>query len=503
MRLVTAAQMKEIEGRSAEEFDLSAENLMEVAGALAAREIQQAFLPELSRHRVAVICGPGNNGGDGLVVARHLYAMGFLSLQVFYWAPEKKRSKLFRVQLTRAVKQGIRIVDLEAEPKRIPEIAEFGVIIDGLFGIGLQRTVEDRPLEIIRTVNSSQATVASLDIPSGLSSDSGAVMGDAVRAAMTLTFGLAKSGLYVGDGSSYTGRVRILQIGLPRRLFREVAHTHFAFNERLARRWLPTRKERSHKAQHGHLLVIAGSPGMWGAAQLSTEAAYRIGAGYVTLAAPSEESLKFLGREIGSEVLVTSRKNPELFEKKNAVVIGPGAGVDQDLKNLVEKLHARRMERVLLDADALTALSEMSGAKLLPSWILTPHSGELSRLLGVPAEEIEKDRLYHASKAAEKFGCLVLLKGFRSILANHEGRVAVVVSGNAGLAKAGTGDVLSGLIGGLLAQGVGPLQAAGTGAYLHGRLADEWLRLGRDAKSLMPRDLLALAPELIQQISRE
>lgn len=476
---------------------------MEAAGALAAREIHQSYLPELARQRLALVCGPGNNGGDGFVVARHLYAAGFYSLQVYTWAPAKQQTALYKLQKERAQAQGLRITDLEQEPDKISELSRFGIVVDALFGIGLSREINQKPAEIVGAINSGAGAVISLDIPSGISSLTGNTLGVAVRASMTLTFGLAKPGLYIGDGPSHSGKIRILQIGFPRQLFRQIAQTHFAFNERLARRWLPVRKERSNKSDHGHLLVVAGSAGMWGAAQLACEAAYRIGSGYVTLAVSPEEAKSPLANQVGAEVLIASRTASNLLEKKTAVVIGPGSGKDEQIKDLILSLKKSGFSQVVLDADGLSVLSGMKGQKLLPQWVLTPHSGELARLLNTTSDEIEVDRPRFALEAAKKFGCMILLKGYRSLLANHEGRLAVIISGNASLAKAGTGDVLSGFIGGLMAQGVGALQAAGTGAYFHGRLSDEWIRLGRDAKSLMPRDLLALAPELLSQLSRE
>ncbi|MDZ4678511.1 MAG: NAD(P)H-hydrate dehydratase [Oligoflexia bacterium] len=504
MRLCTPEQMREIERLTQVEFDLSDEILMETAGALAAREIQLSFLPELSRGKLAIICGPGNNGGDGLVVARHLYNIGFLSLQVFTHAPKELQSKLYKTQVDRLKKHGISIVDLVNEPTRVIELSEYNVVVDALYGIGLSRPIEAGVAQIIHTLNATNSSVISIDVPSGLCATTGKILGTCVRATMTISFGLAKPGMLAGEGTVVCGKIRILQIGFPRRLFREKATTHFAFNEHLARRWLPIRKARSHKAQNGHLLVIAGRPGMWGAAQLCSEAAYRMGVGYVTVAVENrDDALKSFIKDIGSEVLIKTRDEADLLEKKNAVVLGPGAGVDQNLNSILERLIAENFKRVVIDADGLTVLSEMGTVKLPAQWILTPHAGELSKLLKIPVEEIEQDRFYHAGLAAQKFGCLVLFKGYRTVLADHQGRVAVITSGNASLAKAGTGDVLSGFIGALLAQDVQPLQAAGTAAYFHGRLSDEWLRYGKDIKSLMPRDLLTNTPELLGQLSRE
>ena len=264
------------------------------------------------------------------------------------------------------------------------------------------------------------------------------------------------------------------------------------------------RTRQSNKSDHGRLLVIAGQPGTWGAAALCCEAAYRMGVGYVTLAlADKEQSLRYMVGDIGAEVLTAFRDDPKLFANKSAVVIGPGAGVGEKTKELIRGLISSEVRSVLVDADGLTALSEMEDIKLPSTWLLTPHTGELSRLLKVSVEEIDNNRFYFATLAAKKFGCYVLLKGYRSLLAGPDERVAVITSGNAALAKAGTGDVLSGMTGALMAQGLGTVQAGGTAAYLHGRAADDWLRLGRDMKSFMPRDLMGMLPELLVQITRQ
>jgi hydroxyethylthiazole kinase-like uncharacterized protein yjeF len=504
MRLCTSMQMKEIEAKAKLEFDLSEEVLMEAAGSLSAREIHLSFLPELSRGKIAIVCGPGNNGGDGLVVARHLYTLGIVSLQVFTHAPKDSQSPLFKTQLKRLQKLGLKIIDLEKDLERISELSQCKVIVDALFGIGLTRPIEGDVSKIIGAINAASGSAAiSLDIPSGLNANTGQILGSCVRATMTLTFGLAKPGLLTGDGPAMSGKTRVLQIGLARRLFREKATTHFAFNEHLAKRWLPIRNARSHKRQNGHLLVVAGRPGMWGAAALCTEAAYRMGSGYVSLAVENEsEALKSFVKDVGSEVLIKFRADSDLFDKKTAIVVGPGAGVDGDLEKFLERLISKKIKNVVVDADALTVLSKMGDKKLPSQWILTPHAGELSRLLKVSAEEIEQDRFHYAGKASQKYGCLVLLKGYRTLLADSSGRVAIITSGNSALAKAGTGDVLAGFIGALLAQGVEPLQAAATASYFHGRLADEWVRYGKDVKSLMPRDLLTMTPELLGQFSR-
>ena len=499
MRLATPDQQREIEELAFSQYQVTAELLMEVAGSHAAREIELSFLPELQSGRIGVVAGPGNNGADGLVAARFLHSLGY-QVSVFYLAPKAERSELFEIQLSRANLHGVKTIDLETEPQALQELLRFPLIVDALFGIGLKRSVEGQFAEIIQVLNTHDKIVVSLDVPSGLDAATGQLMGIAVRAQMTITLGLAKPGFYTGYGPEHVGRIRILTIGLPRRLLREKASTHFAFNERLARRWIPARHPRSNKSNHGSVLIVAGSPTMWGAASMAVEGAFRMGAGYVTLAVEAPH-LSYV-KEAGAEAMVIGRDDPDLFKKANVVLMGPGAGANDSLKSLIERALTDQVQNVVLDADAITMLSKMSVDRLPKSWVITPHAGELSRLLGISVEEIEQNRWRASRMASDRFGCVVLLKGFRTILCSPEGHQAVVLSGNAALAKAGSGDVLGGFIVGLMAQGAGSIQAVGTAAYIHGRLADDWLRSGRDVRTLMPRDLLSLVPKLVDQIAK-
>jgi NAD(P)H-hydrate epimerase len=357
--------------------------------------------------------------------------------------------------------------------------------------------------------------IVSLDCPSGLDSDRGEVMGASVHAALTLTFGLAKPGFFVNDGPAHVGRLRVLGIGFPAELRREVAVSVNAVGERYAARALPKRSNRSNKTTHGHLAVFAGHPGMWGAALLSCGAAYRMGAGYVTLAsfADPSEVLRSMPE------ILTTRANDETFwshRRWRAAALGPGFGTGAMTAELITRLKTLDLQGVVLDADGITVAARENLAPFPRSWVLTPHAGELSRLIGVDSKEIERDRFRYAREAARVSGCTVVLKGYRTVVASPRGEIAfsggeptsldgisssVILSGNSALAKAGTGDVLTGMIAGLIAQGVAPERAARAGAYLHGRLADEWLGDGFDRRSLQASDLSDRLPSLLKHVA--
>ena len=499
MRIATVEQSREIDRLAQTEYNLTSEILMESAGSGAAREIEQAFFPELKRGLVGVVCGPGNNGGDGLVLARHLHSSGHRDIAVFLAAPSKKRSELFKTQLDRVDRQGIRIIDVFENPEQLARLRSCSLIVDALFGIGLRAEIEESFARVIEMINSAKTTVVSLDVPSGLDCDRGTVTGIAIRASMTVTFGLAKAGFFVNEGPSRVGRLRVLPIGFPYESFRKIATTHFGFNEKLARRYLPKRKDTTNKSDHGRLVVFAGRSGMWGAGLLSSVSAYRMGVGYVTLASFEDPSEVL---KSSPEILTARVDDPRLWKPKswNAVAIGPGLGVSQATADLITKLRQEGVESVVVDADAITTCVDFNLFPLPKSWVMTPHAGELSRILKVDAKTIEKDRYAYALQASREAGCHVLLKGFRSVLA-YQDRCMVIMSGNSALAKAGTGDVLTGMIAALLAQGVDPVQATSTAAYIHGRMADEWVRIGNDKRSLTPSDLRDQLPALMGRLS--
>ncbi|MCB0407672.1 MAG: NAD(P)H-hydrate dehydratase [Bdellovibrionales bacterium] len=500
MRLATVAQCAEIDELSQKVYGLSGEILMESAGAVAARELDQAFYPDLKRGMTAIVSGPGNNGADGFVTARHLHSAGHRDLRVFCATlnPEKT-SSLFQIQLKRAQLQGIKIISLDETPEKLEQLLSSSLIVDALFGIGLSRTVEGLFLSIIDKINSVKVPVVSLDAPSGLHCDTGVVEGATVRATMTLSFGLAKPGFFVADGPTYTGKVRILPIGFPFESLRGVATTHFLFNEKLAKRYLPSRSETGNKSDQGRMLLLAGHSGTWGAAVLSAVSAYRMGCGYVTLAS---EGVPYEKLAEAPEVLTASSR--ELFDKEvsqfQSIAIGPGFGVNEHTAEWIKKLKKEKVKNVVIDADAITVCVQHGLFPLPETWVITPHSGELARILKISSQEIQKDRFAAAQLAANICGCHVVLKGYKTILSYKE-RCMVVNSGNSALAKAGTGDVLTGMIGSMLAQGLETLQGTAAAVYVHGRLADEWVRLGNDRNTLLASDLKDFLPQLLGRLS--
>lgn len=496
MRLATRIQSKEIDTLSQKVYGLSAEILMEAAGTSAARELEQSFFPELKTGELAIVCGPGNNGGDGLVLARHMHSAGFRQLIVYM--TEKPTSELTQVNLKRAELHGLNIIYLHKNFEKLDKLKSATVIVDAIFGIGLNKPIEADYLKIIETINSCKVPKMSLDVPSGLDCDKGIVLNNCIKASMTISFGLAKPGFFVAQGPQYTGRLRVVPVGFPYECLRGVATTHFLFTEKLARRYLPKRKSTANKSDFGHAVVLAGSKSFMGAGIMTTQSAFRMGAGFVSWICKSPMTLDFLSSPEAFYQEYSSHFLNKLPKPPTAVVIGPGFGVDEKTKEAIESLKSLKIP-VVLDADAITTCVKYNLFPLPKHWILTPHAGELSRVLELSPQEIESNRYELALKASQKAGCTILLKGFRSVLA-YDDRIMVIPTGNVALAKAGSGDVLSGFLVGLLAQGGEVLQKAATAAYIHGRMADEWVSMGRDYGSLNAHDLSDHLPNLLGRL---
>ena len=493
--LATSVQIKAID-QAASRFNLNAEVLMESAGAVSAVEVLSYLkkFGELDGSSTIVFCGPGHNGADGLVLARHLWSSG---VQVFVFTPKNEGSSLFEKQRKRLLAAGAEvssIENLEAVYKKL-EKKNIGLIVDALFGAGLSRGIKAPYLKIIDQINALKKPVVSLDTPSGLDRDTGQVKGRAVRANMTLSFGLAGPGCFLAQGPEYTGILKVFSIGFPPCLLKQKAGSHFLIKEQQAVQFLPERRSNDHKARQGHLLVLAGSEGFWGAGRLSAVSAYRMGAGYVTWAATEHPPLKD-----APDVLTKTTADKNLFLNKTAAAVGPGLGQGEDVKKNLIQLKKENIPAVV-DACAVSVLEKEKLFPLPANFVLTPHSGELGRLFNLSGKEIDQNRCFYAMKASQKTGCLVLLKGFYSVLADQE-KCWILPFGNSALAKAGTGDVLTGFIGALMARGLSSFSAVTAGVFVHGRLAEEWIKSGKDKDTLMAQDLEKLLPSLLTKLRK-
>jgi NAD(P)H-hydrate epimerase len=482
MRLVTAAEMRAIDRAAIEGFRIPGPELMGRAGAAVARAAHACLGP---KGRVLAMCGAGNNGGDGYVAARCLKSDG-VDVEVVALASRAQLRGDALAAREAAERALVPIADAP-DPSRI-EAGPGDVLLDALLGTGLTRAPEGpyaKAIERIGELRARGAKVVAVDVPSGLSADSGRPLGPCVRADVTVTFAFQKRGLVLHPGPSHAGQVLLADIGIPAEAAVRVPVECELLNELEAIALVPPRPPEAHKGDAGRVLVVAGSPGKSGAAHLALTGALRGGAGLVTLAA-REEVLPFAlaGRPeamsiplLGSGPLGDHDLEPLLAAAKgmDAVVIGPGIPRGPETARLLRAFLERAGVPAVLDADALNALAERPGRGVagLPSpVILTPHPGEMARLVGGTIASVQEDRIAIATEHARAWGCVVVLKGARTVVASPAAPPAIVSTGNPGMATGGTGDVLAGLAGALLASHLPAFDAARAAAYVHGAAGD-------------------------------
>lgn len=465
--------MREADRHTIEDLGLPGRVLMEQAAAAVTEVVAERF-SELGR--VLVLCGPGNNGGDGLACARQLLCRG-VEVEAWVLADESALRPDAGAQLALARAYGVPLLVGEVDQLAVlrDALAGAGVVVDALFGTGLDRPLTGRWAEIVRLVNASGKAVVAVDVPSGLCGDSGAVHADAVDADVTVTFAAPKLAHALPPACWRCGEVAVAEIGIPPWILERNAVLLLPELGDIAG-WLPSRHLDAHKGDFGHLLIVAGRVGRAGAAALAARAAVTSGGGLVTVLVEDAAvaPIQALVPEAMIDVLGDAPGPPPALLRASALAVGPGIGTTERQRVLLETLLASFSGPVVLDADALTLLAgrlEALQERRAPT-VLTPHPGELGRLLDWPTERVVADRLTAAREAAARSGAVVLAKGARTLIVGGEGTDLINPTGTPGLATGGSGDVLTGLIGGLLAQGLGGKEAAATGAWLHGRAAE-------------------------------
>jgi NAD(P)H-hydrate epimerase len=531
MKILTTQQMRELDRLTVERCDIPYATLMETAGSRVVETIIENYGPVEGKY-AAIFCGKGNNGGDGAVVARLLWMCGAEAVDVFLFGKLEEtkgeaRSNfetIKRLAETRTDTNGYQlsfreiVTDEEAELSLFPDL-----MIDALLGTGLTRQVEGIYLDAILNLNSIRAVhsspVISVDIPSGLSSDSGNTVGPHVRADLTVSFTAPKIGNVLSPACEANGKLVIAPIGTPDWLIEESGSQLELVEESQIKTWLndSRRISQAHKNLVGDVLLIAGSRGKTGAAALASESVLRAGAGLVTVAT-AKSALSLLVTQTRAEVMTEALAETfdgaiaqeaveqalRLAEKKTVIAVGPGlSSAEESAQAFVRELVERRTAPMVIDADGLNALapwpSEMKGSDELPI-IITPHPGEMARLIGKTSADVQADRIGVAREFATKHHIITVLKGSRSLIAAPDGNVYVNPTGNAGMATAGSGDVLTGLVAGLLAQSsTDALGAAIVGVYLHG-LAGDIAASKLGMRSMIASDIIANLSEAILQI---
>jgi len=494
MKVVTAEEMRLIDKKTINEYGIPGAVLMERAGLTVVSKIK-----ELSGCRkVIVVSGSGNNGGDGLVVARNLHKEGW-DVKVFLSARpgELKGDALLQYRI--AEKFGVEVQTIQEPNELQSAISHHSIIVDALFGTGLSKNVTGMLSKVINLLNRAKVPIISVDIPSGISSDNGHIMGEAIRADYTVTFGLPKRGHLLYPGAQHSGKLFVEDIGFPEKLLRSDTLNVELLMKCDVAALLPERQKYSHKGDYGHVLIVAGSIGKTGAALMAARACLRSGAGLVTIGVPESladvfqsrvtEEMTLILPDRGDGTLSEKASKPILDflnEKADVIAIGPGIGVSTDTKKLLDVLIKNSMSPMIIDADGINSLKGKRAifAKAKAPVIVTPHPGEMARLLHLPSTkgkkggitfsitDVEKDRITTAISFSKETEAYLVLKGVPTIIAEPNGKAYVNSTGNPGMATAGTGDVLTGMISGFLSQGISLPHASILGVYMHGLAAD-------------------------------
>lgn len=486
--------MKQMDDYAIHQMGIPSETLMLTAAEGAAWEARW-MIPQGGS--ALVLCGSGNNGGDGIAVAKFLLEWGKPAVCIMAGNREKMTEDSRKME-TLLNEQGASLRDYV--PEELPAlISECGLIVDALFGTGLSREIAGKYADIIRLINESGKPVLACDIPSGISADTGKVLGCAVKADVTVTFNLPKTGQLLPPGTEYTGRLVVHDIGIPQEAKEQVTFDGTYVTGDMVREWLPKYTLESHKGTYGKLLMLCGSTGFTGAAALAAKAALRTGAGLVYLGVP-DSVYPILASKLDEPVVFPLPANgngrfgraalgevTERLRDKTACLVGPGIGKCFDTEEIVFAVLEEAKCPVLLDADGINVLSGHINRldRVSVPLVLTPHEGEFLRLGG----DLSRGRIAGAKALAETTGAVVVLKGYRTVIASPSGEIYINSTGNPGMATGGSGDVLSGIITCLLGQGMDPVKAAAAGVYIHGAAGDLVAeKLGW--RSMLPSDLI-------------
>ncbi len=513
MKVATAEEMQELDRKAIETYRIPGIVLMENAGRGAAEVISKTF-PDLHKKKIAIIAGKGNNGGDGFVIARYLLNNG-ISVRIYLLTDPKGLRGDAETNFNVFHRMKGEVISVPSSKDYIKvkrDLERFDILVDGIFGTGLDAEVRGYYREVIDHLNTLQKPIVAIDIPSGLDADTGKPLGASIRASLTVSFGLPKIGLLIPPGIDYAGEVKVIDIGIPKRLVEEEKIPTYLLEKEEIQRWLSIpRNPDTHKGDYGHLLVIAGSVGKTGAAAMACQAALRMGAGLVTLAIPKSLNgiMEAKLTEVMTEPLPETPKQTlsqraystiiRLCENKRAVVIGPGLGTYKETQLLVLKLIRTLDLPIVLDADGITALTIQ--AKTLPVanrlLVLTPHPGEMAKLVRSQVKEVLEDRVQLSRNFSQAQHVHLVLKGHPSLISTPKGEIFINPTGNPGMASAGAGDVLTGMIGGLICQGFDILPSLQIAVYLHGLAGDEGAKeMGE--KSLIASDIIERIPTFLK-----
>jgi len=516
MKLLYADQMKEIDRKATDHYLIPSLLLMENAG-IRVWEKVKGIIGSLSKAKVTILTGRGNNGGDGLVLGRHLINAG-ATVKIFLLGESQNLSPDASVNFNILEKMNANLFPLRADAdlERLTNaLLSSDLIVDAIYGIGFRGSLDDFETRVIQMINLSKVPVVAVDIPSGVEADTGKVHGAAVKADHTVTFALPKLGQFLEPGRNYVGELTVADISIPTPLLEDRNLKLNLTDTALVSKFIKPRTADSHKGTYGHVMVAGGSTGMTGAVMLTACAALRSGAGLVTAALPEslvpilEASVKeVMSRPLAetSEASISIEALPALENLLGTVsvcVIGPGMSRYPEANAILRFILENSGVPILVDADGLNALEGDAGIfkdRQVPI-VITPHPREMSRLTGLTVENIQHNRLEIARQYAADWGITVVLKGHQTVVASPSGEVFINTSGNPGMATAGSGDVLGGIIAGLIAQGLRPQQAAVAGVYIHGCSGDSAVKLNGQM-GMIAGDLIDHLPNILKELEK-
>lgn len=513
MKAVTSKTMQELDRLTIDRFGIPGLELMERAGRNCTEIIHERYGSRDGR-KVVILAGKGNNGGDGFVIARLLHELGW-HVSLLLHAPQAEYSGDARTNLQR-IPAGVALLDIAFEPHAGIEnqLADADVVVDALFGTGLKSEVSGLYAASIEGVNAAGRPVVAVDIPSGVDATSGRILGSAVQADVTVTFALAKLGHLLYPGAACSGELLVTDIGIPVELTAAAAGVEF-INAESAAAILRRRSRGCHKGDNGHSLIVAGSTGKSGAAAMAANSAMRSGAGLVTLAAPASihsileiksteaMTVPLVDNDAGYLAMAAKAQIEGLLAGRDVVAIGPGLGMEEETRQLVREVVAAIKAPLVMDADALNAVAgHLDTVRLssAPTVVMTPHPGEMAKLAGVSVAVVETDRLATAGRFAAEHGVYLILKGAGTIIAAPDGRLAVNTSGNPGMASGGMGDVLTGVVTALLAQGYEPFAACCLSVYCHGAAGD-MVAMDKGEIGLIATDVQEMLPYVFKMLT--
>ncbi len=465
-RLYTSAQVRELDRHAIEDLGLAGFDLMQRAAGAAWR-VLAARWPRI--RKIAVLCGTGNNGGDGYLLACQARAAGLQAVVLALGEPATKDAIRARDAWRDA---GGEIVASE------PGLPAADVYVDAIFGTGLARPVEGLVAQTIHHLNATSKPVLALDVPSGIDADTGAVLGVAIRAEITVSFIARKRGLSTGAAMDHCGTLVLDRLGLPEEALANAPYDARLLDARRMSTWLAPRARSAHKGDFGHVLAIGGDAGMGGAIRLCAEAALRVGAGLVSAATRTENivAINAARPEVMAHAAGDAMEMAPLLDRASVLALGPGLG-QSDWSGKLWRAALGSHKPAVVDADALNLLAAQVRV-LAPESVITPHPGEAARLLGCDTAQIARDRFAAARELATRYRCVAVLKGAGTLIAHEQGDVAACPWGNPGMASGGMGDVLTGIIAGLMAQGLNAWRAARLGVALHALAGDAAARAG-------------------------